>query len=175
MIDHIIEGMIEEELEAVYLRQEKLSERYEKGRIGMVPKFRVFEKERKIMCEVEELVFKENGDLRQVSYYWEDYGEYLTTTSHAELILMQSTGLTDKNGTEIFEGDVVKFDARSHYHPEVYAWEYETEGVGIIRYEMGSYVLEGREEAHILDSLFGMLMNYEEIEMEVIGNVYEDS
>ena len=91
-----------------------------------------------------------------------------------EFEIMQYTGLKDKNGVEIYEGDIVKFDARSHYHPEVYAWEYETKGVGVIRFEMGGYVLGGREESHILESLFGMLMNYEEIEMEVIGNIYEN-
>lgn len=68
----------------------------------------------------------------------------------------------------------MKFDARSHCHPEVNAWEYETKGVGIIRYEMGSYVLGGREETNILETLFGILMNYEEIEMEVIGNIWEE-
>ena len=48
--------------------------------------------------------------------------------------------------------------------PKFRAWEYETSG----------YVLGGREESRILESLFGILMNYEEIEIEIIGNIYEN-
>ena len=116
------------------------------------------------VCNVPKRMFKD-GRLHTIHSIERDW---------SEVELMQSTGLKDKNDTEIFEGDIVKFDARSHCHPEVYVWEYETKGIGIIRYEMGSYVLGGREEAHILESLLGMLMNYEEVEMEVIGNIYED-
>ena len=107
-----------------------------------------------------------------------DHYNYVSTMqsfmNEKEFGFMQYTGLKDKNGVEIFEGDIVKFDARSHYHPEVYAWEYESKGVGVIRFEMGGYVLRGKEESHILESLFGILMNYEEIELEIIGNIYED-
>lgn len=116
------------------------------------------------VCNVPKRLFKD-GRLHTIHSIERDW---------SEVELMQYTGLKDKNDTEIFEGDIVRFDARSHYHPEVYAWEYEAKGIGIVRYEMGGYVLGGREEADILESLLGMLMNYEEIEMEVIGNIYED-
>lgn len=131
-------------------------------------KFRAWDERRNRMIEVTSINFR-NGTIEEDTRYAVNRELYFD-----QIKLMQSTKLKDNNGTEIFEGDIVKFDARSHYHPEVYAWEYETKGVGIIKYEMGSYILGGREEAHILESLFGMLMNYEEVEMEVIGNIYEN-
>lgn len=131
-------------------------------------KFRAWDKRRRRMVSVELINFK-SRIIQEVTPYAVNIKLYFD-----QVKLMQSTGVLDKNGVEIYEGDIVKFSARSHYHPEVYAWEYETKGVGIIRYEMGGYVLGGREETHILESLFGILMNYEEIETEVIGNIYEN-
>ncbi|MGH2116646.1 YopX family protein [Aerococcus sp. L_32] len=126
-------------------------------------KFRAWEKNLKEMISVDSINFE--AGLINMELAWRTF---------EEIELMQYTGLKDKKDVEIYEGDVVKFYARSHYHPEVYAWEYETKGVGIIRYEMGSYVLGGREETYILESLFGVLMNYEDVKMEVIGNIYEN-
>src|SRR5699024_2592788 len=126
-------------------------------------KFRLWDIEGRVMMPVTSINI-------EVGYVWGVQGTTKSSHWFDECKLMQFTGIKDKNDVEIYEGDIVKFDARSHYHPEVYAWEYETEGVGIIRYEMGSYVLGGREKTHILESLFGILMNYEEIEIEVIGN-----
>ena len=81
-------------------------------------------------------------------------------------ILMQSTGLKDKNGKEIFEGDIVKTTRFFGRADEVGGfYEYDKEIIGVVKQLEGAWVIDTGSEAVNL---------WTEIEEnEVIGNVYE--
>lgn len=91
-------------------------------------------------------------------------GEWIVNN---DLHLMQSTGLKDKNGKEIFEGDIVKRYRSPFFKAE---WEYQIETV--VKRE-ACLVLEKKFGKNFATISFGSPFTKGDL-LEVIGNVYEN-
>ncbi|EHZ22624.1 hypothetical protein SPAR36_2031 [Streptococcus pneumoniae GA14688] len=92
--------------------------------------------------------------------------DYITAYTD-EIELMQSTGLRDKNGKEIFEGDIVRTTRFLGRADEIGGfYEYEKDYVGVVKVLEGSWVIDTGSVAVRLWS--------EIDESEVLGNIYEN-
>lgn len=123
----------------------------------MIPKFRAWDKTNKGIYLVDEIIW-DNGKFDSI---WNAITFYLRAD---EVELMQSTGLFDKNGKEIFEGDII------------------TNGTAIVDVKshqtLGFYTVVNGEER-----FFGSNTSIKDFEndveefssvTEIIGNIYEN-
>ena len=81
--------------------------------------------------------------------------------------LGQFTGLTDKNGKKIFEGDIILFEDES---PSNYEYHDSTEmRCGEIKFDDGQFYITNRIVVEMEDLLY-----YGTIDVEVIGNIHDN-
>lgn len=119
----------------------------------MIPRFRAWLKEDKEMIDVDEMHFK-NGELDFI-------GNGITWMyKKSDIVLMQSTGFKDKNGKEIFEGDILRVTNLSSWLEVV---SFNEDKAMFISKEIKREV----EETPLYD-----LFNTDIFEIETIGNIY---
>lgn len=128
----------------------------------MIPKYRAWYKEWKEMGRVGGIRFDLDGSVSVVLFK----GNYLDVSGPREkIILMQSTGLKDKNGKEIFEGDILKVANNDSSWFEVV--KYDHDKAMFISKEVN---LKYEVPETPLYDLFSPYL----FKVEVIGNIWED-
>lgn len=121
----------------------------------MTPKFRAWLKEEYRMTDVREMTFID-GEVYLIS---DVTGFY----AYEEFKLMQSTGVEDKNGKEIFEGDIVKYKGGWNTFTEEVAYDKNFGGFGVMD-----------ADADIIFTFGELFADIDLSSLEVIGNIYEN-
>lgn len=128
----------------------------------MIPRYRAWISEADTMTNDLKGIDFENETVVLKNFYWEDgfpVEEEVFEVEIGNAILMQSTGLKDKNGKEIFEGDILDYKGRKalvRWHGSYASFIYR-------------FVDELQKRNAEWNSLY---LAY--LKCEVIGNIYEN-
>lgn len=121
----------------------------------MIPRYRAWLKEDKEMVDVEEIHFF-NGEFDFI-------GDAITWMCKSDdCVLMQSTGLKDKNGKEIFEGDIVRVDGFKNIVVKFGKIEHQENDGGVAIYQGFNLLIGGGYPEAVMS------------DFEIVGNVFEN-
>ena len=122
---------------------------------NLIPKFRVWDK--RFSEFVEDFFVSETGKIYKKSTDT-SYGIAISRETSDKVILMWSTGLCDKVGTEVFEGDILRHQIQTDY-------------TFIVKYDKdnGRWYGDGLSRTYRIDVTKDFLQYY-----KVIGNIYEN-
>lgn len=129
----------------------------------MIPKYRAWDKKDKVIREVTAIDW---------SLEYVEFMNGAVERSFDDLILMQSTGLKDKNGVEIFEGDIVKTFSNINKFTDSFAENVEPNyGYTSIVRDGASFKMTYKgKPSYVLNENAGSMAEY----MEVLGNIWEN-
>lgn len=125
-------------------------------------KFRAFIKDEKKLVDVKELSFKYD----EVVY---ESGRYTEVRRFKDVELIQSTGLKDILGNDIYEGDIVKVLVKD-VEPKIIEDKIYT---GVITYEQGVFDVKTFDDTR-LGIIPQMYMSDVDCVFRVLGNIYEN-
>jgi len=123
-----------------------------------VIKFRAWHKERKEWIsgrqpDADDLFIEETD--REAHGY--------SITHWTQTVIMQFAGLSDKNGIEIYEGDIVKITTTGISWGKEYTW------TGDVIFSRGAFVVKSKDGKKDKFTMFAP-----DRPIEVIGNIYEN-
>lgn len=135
--------------------------------------FRAWDKIRKEMTSIMEITWAPDDRIFTVTVV-KDIDAPVYVLGPEEVELMQYTGLKDKNGKEIYEGDIVRFKLQTGF---ACGWEDGTdfdptgarEIIRVVRYQNGEFV--PRDEANIVEDGY---YSWKTFDFEIIGNQFEN-
>lgn len=122
----------------------------------MIPRYRAWHLELGRMMLIKNMWFQD-GSVEELELNDAVMNDYITAYPD-EIELMQTTGLCDKEGTEVFEGDIL--------HHQI-----QTEYTFIVKYDKdkGRWYGDGLSRTYRIDIKKEFLPYY-----KVIGNIYEN-
>lgn len=133
------------------------------GRVMVnIPNFRVWYDEKLWVLAKLDLWGYPDQTTCDLAPYFPKYSEKFNIPL-AEVKLMQSTGLKDKNGVDIFEGDILLHTSSSVNYSDIYWHSY----VQVYRMDSGAYRIKGK---HIYDTELMSARN----RLEIVGNIYQN-
>ncbi|MCD1025811.1 YopX family protein [Enterococcus sp. SMC-9] len=129
----------------------------------MIPKYRAWDKKDKVIREVTAIDW---------SLEYVEFMNGAVERSFDDLILMQSTGLKDKNGVEIFEGDIVKTFSNINKFTDSFAENVEPNyGYTSIVRDGASFKMTYKgKPSYVLNENAGSMAEH----MEVLGSIWEN-